>query len=225
MVFLCRRWRRRIFWLRWPVTARRARRCSRGEWPRMSTYSIWISAGCTGVRVRARQARKPRTAWTWAHALTVCSGPDDHVFVFFSDHGAPGFVAFPNGEVRLHLSPRCLWHIRVITAQSLGRTGTGYLFSRNYWTVLLFVWWSVNAAQGDRPERRDQEDVREADVQADGDIHRGLRVGLNVQRSSPTQCHRCASAFAFVIFVLSDLYLCSYPMQALIFRTYEGLSI
>lgn len=28
------------------------------------------------------------------------SGPDDHVFVFFADHGAPGFVAFPNGELK-----------------------------------------------------------------------------------------------------------------------------
>jgi legumain len=25
------------------------------------------------------------------------SGPNDHVFVFFSDHGAPGLIAFPNG--------------------------------------------------------------------------------------------------------------------------------
>jgi len=27
------------------------------------------------------------------------SGPDDHVFVNFADHGAPGLVAFPNGEL------------------------------------------------------------------------------------------------------------------------------
>ncbi|XP_031565281.1 legumain-like [Actinia tenebrosa] len=29
----------------------------------------------------------------------IDSGPDDHVFVYFSDHGAPGLVAFPEGEL------------------------------------------------------------------------------------------------------------------------------
>ena len=27
------------------------------------------------------------------------SGPEDNVFVYFADHGAPGLVAFPNGDV------------------------------------------------------------------------------------------------------------------------------
>ena len=27
------------------------------------------------------------------------SGPEDHVFINFADHGAPGLVAFPNGEL------------------------------------------------------------------------------------------------------------------------------
>ena len=27
------------------------------------------------------------------------SGPDDHVFVYFTDHGGPGIIAFPNSEV------------------------------------------------------------------------------------------------------------------------------
>jgi legumain len=31
------------------------------------------------------------------------SGPNDNVFVFFADHGAPGIIAFPNGQaVRCH---------------------------------------------------------------------------------------------------------------------------
>ncbi|XP_019953480.2 legumain [Paralichthys olivaceus] len=29
------------------------------------------------------------------------SGPDDHVFVYFTDHGAPGIVAFPNDELHV----------------------------------------------------------------------------------------------------------------------------
>lgn len=33
----------------------------------------------------------------------IKSGPDDNVFVFFSDHGAPGIVAFPDGSA-LHAS-------------------------------------------------------------------------------------------------------------------------
>ena len=31
----------------------------------------------------------------------ACSGPNDHVFVFFTDHGAPGLIAFPESEVSL----------------------------------------------------------------------------------------------------------------------------
>ena len=26
------------------------------------------------------------------------SGPNDNVFVYFSDHGAPGIIAFPDGK-------------------------------------------------------------------------------------------------------------------------------
>ncbi|XP_040073602.2 legumain [Ixodes scapularis] len=29
----------------------------------------------------------------------IASGPNDHVFVFFSDHGAPGLIAFPNEDL------------------------------------------------------------------------------------------------------------------------------
>ncbi|CAN8005425.1 unnamed protein product [Ixodes hexagonus] len=29
----------------------------------------------------------------------IASGPNDHVFVFFSDHGAPGLIAFPNDDL------------------------------------------------------------------------------------------------------------------------------
>ncbi|CAG2162390.1 unnamed protein product, partial [Oppiella nova] len=29
----------------------------------------------------------------------VKSGPNDHIFVYFADHGAPGLIAFPNGEL------------------------------------------------------------------------------------------------------------------------------
>ncbi|XP_076013538.1 legumain [Genypterus blacodes] len=31
----------------------------------------------------------------------VKSGPNDHVFVYFTDHGAPGLVAFPNDELHV----------------------------------------------------------------------------------------------------------------------------
>lgn len=32
-------------------------------------------------------------------SFLCCSGPDDYVFVNFVDHGAPGLVVFPNGQV------------------------------------------------------------------------------------------------------------------------------
>lgn len=35
--------------------------------------------------------------------IGYCSGPNDHVFVNFVDHGAPGLVAFPDSE--LHAKP------------------------------------------------------------------------------------------------------------------------
>lgn len=31
--------------------------------------------------------------------LWLGSGPNDHVFVYFTDHGAPGILAFPNNDV------------------------------------------------------------------------------------------------------------------------------
>lgn len=31
-------------------------------------------------------------------SIVKLSGPDDNIFVFFSDHGAPGIVAFPDGS-------------------------------------------------------------------------------------------------------------------------------
>jgi legumain len=31
--------------------------------------------------------------------IYLCSGPSDHVFVNFVDHGAPGLVAFPRDEL------------------------------------------------------------------------------------------------------------------------------
>ena len=34
----------------------------------------------------------------------IASGPNDHVFVYFADHGAPGLIAFPSSEVKLHLN-------------------------------------------------------------------------------------------------------------------------
>ena len=31
----------------------------------------------------------------------ILSGPNDHIFIFFTDHGAPGLIAFPDDEVSL----------------------------------------------------------------------------------------------------------------------------
>lgn len=32
--------------------------------------------------------------------LVIFSGPDDNVFVYFTDHGAPDIIAFPDDEVQ-----------------------------------------------------------------------------------------------------------------------------
>lgn len=41
------------------------------------------------------------TCLNWACILFFSrfSGPNDHVFVYFTDHGAPGLLAFPDSEV------------------------------------------------------------------------------------------------------------------------------
>uniref|UniRef100_A0A672JM19 Legumain n=1 Tax=Salarias fasciatus TaxID=181472 RepID=A0A672JM19_SALFA len=42
------------------------------------------------------------------------SGPNDHVFVYFTDHGAPGILAFPNDDVRkdkLHTENIQSWQV------------------------------------------------------------------------------------------------------------------
>lgn len=41
------------------------------------------------------------------HLCPLClgSGPDDHVFVYFTDHGAPGILAFPNDDVSASVLP------------------------------------------------------------------------------------------------------------------------
>ncbi|KAL3222396.1 hypothetical protein MRX96_050006 [Rhipicephalus microplus] len=39
------------------------------------------------------QGRRPRGGGT---GKVIASGPRDHVFVYFADHGAPGLIAFPN---------------------------------------------------------------------------------------------------------------------------------
>lgn len=34
-------------------------------------------------------------------AIFYYSGPKDHVFVYFTDHGAPGLLAFPDDDVSI----------------------------------------------------------------------------------------------------------------------------
>ena len=45
--------------------------------------------------------------------LLYFSGPNDHVFVNFADHGAPGIVAFPADEVRCVANYTCSLHVTV----------------------------------------------------------------------------------------------------------------
>ena len=56
-------------------------------------------------------------SFMWANHTTLgplfscSSGPNDRVFVYFADHGAPGIVAFPEKMVSQSLSPTlsCRW--------------------------------------------------------------------------------------------------------------------
>lgn len=79
-------------------------------------------------------------ATSQSSSLCLLSGPNDHVFVYFTDHGAPGILAFPNGEVG------CL----VFTAHSQNPWNchfsslcviSFYLFYFFYTSYLNFVKW------------------------------------------------------------------------------------
>ena len=43
--------------------------------------------------------RKMKPPLFWFTLLPFGSGPNDHVFVYFTDHGAPGILAFPDDDV------------------------------------------------------------------------------------------------------------------------------
>lgn len=81
--------------------------------------------------------------WHLYECLTH-SGPNDYVFVNFADHGAPGFVAFPNGEV---------------SGTALKAHAAADLF-----TILLFS----PVAHSSAAEQSNQEHAHSVQVQADG---------------------------------------------------------
>lgn len=37
--------------------------------------------------------------WLANNSLIVFSGPNDHVFVYFADHGGPGLICFPSDDL------------------------------------------------------------------------------------------------------------------------------
>lgn len=69
-------------------------------------------------------------------ALCLGSGPHDHVFVYFTDHGAPGILAFPNDDVSTFLLPAlanvhswayCTKHISQFLIRKY-KLGTNYFY-------------------------------------------------------------------------------------------------
>ena len=47
--------------------------------------------------------------------IFACSGPDDHIFVFYTDHGAPGLIGFPGGMAVSTINTQILlWFSHVI---------------------------------------------------------------------------------------------------------------
>jgi len=38
-----------------------------------------------------------------------CSGPNDHIFVYFTDHGAPGLIGFPESVVSMMNNQSLYW--------------------------------------------------------------------------------------------------------------------
>lgn len=47
--------------------------------------------------------------------IFACSGPDDHIFVFYTDHGAPGLIGFPGGMMVSTINTQILsWFSHVI---------------------------------------------------------------------------------------------------------------
>ncbi|CAB1330507.1 unnamed protein product [Coregonus sp. 'balchen'] len=62
-------------------------------------------------------------------SLPVGSGPNDHVFVYFTDHGAPGLLAFPNDDVNTFTLPL---HVADLMA------AINYMHENNKYKKLVF---------------------------------------------------------------------------------------
>ena len=63
---------------------------------------VRLPTSCLGVaRCRPTFLSDIKSVFKMYENKSTFSGPNDHVFVNFVDHGAPGIIAFPEGEVRL----------------------------------------------------------------------------------------------------------------------------
>lgn len=85
----CRMWLQRTSWPCWKVTSQK----SKGAQEK-SLKGKWINL---------TQQTPPNYQVLWVlltfYNSSLGSGPNDHIFVYFTDHGAPGLLAFPDDEV------------------------------------------------------------------------------------------------------------------------------
>lgn len=70
-------------------------------------------------------------------SLPVGSGPNDHVFVYITAHGAPGLLAFPEDEVNTLTLPVLLCHNVCLNA--IGSVTNGSLFTGPWPKVVCFI--------------------------------------------------------------------------------------
>lgn len=68
----------------------------------LQLYYFQIFA-CLGIEKQVIVVMKIRLDWLEIIYLQFFhySGPKDHVFVYFTDHGAPGLLAFPEDDVSI----------------------------------------------------------------------------------------------------------------------------
>lgn len=91
----------------------------------------------------AFQRKGNRSRFSLPH-FSLGSGPRDHVFVYFTDHGAPGILAFPNDDVSFILNHAhecmCMFVCMCVRVRMVGTEPRALHVLGKYSTAELYSW-------------------------------------------------------------------------------------
>jgi len=115
----------------------------------------------------------------------IDSGPNDRIFVYFADHGAPGMLAFPSKVKHPPYRPFSLpaSHSDPVARRHSTLTPSARTSVRG----------GADQTAGTRSDQHDRGHARTQQVLADASLHRGMRVWINVQRAAQAHVGRAGS--------------------------------